>query len=95
MDWTDLAQDRDTWPGVVNTVTNIPIPQHAENSFTSWENIGFSKRIDFVALKFIAKPRTTELLNSAVRCYKMFTNPPFSVTKHVFVAQAYCQYSED
>jgi len=35
MDGTDLAQERDTWRGVVNTVTNIMIPQHAENPFTN------------------------------------------------------------
>jgi hypothetical protein len=35
MDGADLAQERDTWRGVANTVTNIMIPQHEENSFTS------------------------------------------------------------
>jgi hypothetical protein len=26
MDWIDLAQDRDTWQTVVNTVINLRIP---------------------------------------------------------------------
>jgi hypothetical protein len=26
MDWTDLAQDRDQWRSLVNTVTNLPVP---------------------------------------------------------------------
>jgi hypothetical protein len=26
MDWTDLAQDRDQWKYLVNTVINLPVP---------------------------------------------------------------------
>jgi len=26
MDWIDLAEDRDRWRAIVNTVMNIPIP---------------------------------------------------------------------
>jgi hypothetical protein len=26
MDWTDLAQDRDQWRALVNTIMNLPVP---------------------------------------------------------------------
>jgi hypothetical protein len=26
MDWSNLAQDRDWWPALVNTVTNLRVP---------------------------------------------------------------------
>jgi hypothetical protein len=26
IDWIDLAQNRDRWPAVVNTVTNLRVP---------------------------------------------------------------------
>jgi hypothetical protein len=26
VDWTDLAQDRDQWRALVNTITNLPVP---------------------------------------------------------------------
>jgi hypothetical protein len=28
MDWTDLAQDRDQWRAIVNTLMNIRLPQN-------------------------------------------------------------------
>jgi hypothetical protein len=35
VDWSHLAQDRDQWRPVVNTIMNLPIPQRAENFLTS------------------------------------------------------------
>jgi hypothetical protein len=29
MDWIDLAQDRHKWPGLVNKITNLRVPQNA------------------------------------------------------------------
>jgi hypothetical protein len=37
MDWTDLAQDREEWWVLVNTVRNLRVPQNVENG-------GFSRR---------------------------------------------------
>jgi hypothetical protein len=35
MDWIDLAQDRDRWRALVDTVMNLRIPYNAGNLLTS------------------------------------------------------------
>jgi hypothetical protein len=35
MDWIDLAQDRERWRPLVTVVTNLRVPQNAENFLTS------------------------------------------------------------
>jgi hypothetical protein len=44
VDWIDMAQDRDCWRALVNTVMNLKFPKNAEN-FLSGCTIGsFSRR---------------------------------------------------
>ena len=31
MDWIDLAQDRDRWRDIVNSIIKLQVPQNAEN----------------------------------------------------------------
>jgi len=35
MDWTDLAEDRDRWPTLVNSVMNLWVPYNSGNFLTN------------------------------------------------------------
>jgi hypothetical protein len=44
MDWIDLAQDMDQWMALVNTVTNLRVPQNAWKFLSNCTIGGFSRR---------------------------------------------------
>jgi len=43
MDWIDLAQDRDRWRPLVNTVMNLRFLYNVGNFLTRWEPVSFSR----------------------------------------------------
>jgi hypothetical protein len=44
MEWIDLAQDKDSWQALVNTVMNLWVLQNVGKFLSSYTTGGFSRR---------------------------------------------------
>jgi hypothetical protein len=44
MNWTELAQDRDRWWALINTVMNLWFPQNVGNFMTGCKLVSFLRR---------------------------------------------------
>jgi hypothetical protein len=43
VDCIHLAQDSDQWQSLVNTVTNLQVPEKVGNFLTTWATLSFSR----------------------------------------------------
>jgi hypothetical protein len=54
MDWIDLAQDRDQWKALVNTIMNLRVPYISGKFFSSY-TIGSFSRTQLHAVSWLVK----------------------------------------
>jgi hypothetical protein len=52
MGWIDLAQDRDQWKTLVNTVMKLRVPWNVRKFLSSCTNGGFSRRAQLYEVSY-------------------------------------------
>jgi hypothetical protein len=52
MDWIDVAQDRNQWRALVNTVMKLRVPQNAGKFLSSYTIGGFSRKAQLYEINF-------------------------------------------
>jgi hypothetical protein len=67
VDWIHLAEDRDQWWVLVNTIMNLQVPYKARNFLTSWANISFLRRAPLHGVCYVCNFPRYQLLGFAKR----------------------------
>jgi hypothetical protein len=71
MNWIDLAQDRDQWRGLVNTVMKLQVPQNAGKFLSSCTTGGFSRRFRYRKLLLLCVDSPSDGLKAVTNDYKI------------------------
>jgi hypothetical protein len=53
MDWIDLAQDREQWRALVNTIMNVRVPKNVGKFLSSCATGGFSRRAQLHGVSYL------------------------------------------